>query len=1787
MRKGFTVLLMAFYVFFTPHLTSAQLQTVGLFTKNTGEQDGYVLFSPNESKYTYLIDKCGKLVHKWYTGDIPGLDAYILPNGNLLSTGNISNPYFNSSGSLGGLLQTFTWDGKLTWSYAISDSITQQDHDVYPLPNGNILVCEWERFTAAQAIAAGRNPALLNGVPVWSIKIQEVKPVGGGSIDTVWQWRIWDHLVQDYDSTKANYGVVADHPELLNINYEDSAALSGNSDWTHGNAVTYNPDLDQVMISSRNMSEIYIIDHSTSTSEAASHSGGKHNKGGDFLYRWGNPYAYHRGKKSDQKLFAQHNPSWIPDGYPGAGNITIFNDGVGRPQGNYSSADIIKPPVDSNGNYKLDSGAAYGPDTAYWSYVASPYPTSFYSDVQGGVQKLLNGNVLIDNATSGDFFEVDSNKNLVWRYVCPVNAKGPVIQDYNPGDNTCFRANLYMENFPGFNNITLKPLDPIEFDPNYYNCYMPYVIYPTPLYHIAQLKGYNPFTGIADSLNAGIGFIKGVVESQDLGANATQFTLIDSTGAITITADQVSYSPTIGDSVLIGGIVAQSDGLIEYSSDTIILKPKGTWQKQPDVVTQLGESYQSDLITIKNARLTDTLEWNGTGEGFNAHITNGKDTFVMYVNSRTNLFNTPVLNEEFNVTGIEIQDKPSSPYFGNYQIEPRGIFDIEKVTQLYKIRQVRIQDAVTGVADSAGSSNEFYLKGIVQSPDFSANGLNFSIKDSSGSIIVVAATDIDGYGPTVGDSIILRGLLTQVNGLIEVKADSIYLLKNASPIIKPVLVSKLTETTEAQLVKLDGYYLTDTSQWVPKGDGFGVTITNGTDTFVMYINSTTNLFNAKALQVPFDVTGIEIQNQPKSPYFGNYEIEPRGFYDIERYVELYKIRQVRVQDPVTGVADSADGTNDFYLKGIVQSPDFSTTGLNFSLKDSTGSIIAVAATGIDGYTPAIGDSIELRGTIIQVNGLTEVKTDSISLLKNASPAIKPFIVSSLSENYEAQLVKLNGYYLTDTSQWKPNGDGFGVNITNGTDTFVMYVSSATNLFDIKELPSPFDVTGIEIQDQTKSPYFGNYQIEPRGVFDIERDVQLYKIRQVRVQDALTGIADSSGSKNNFYLKGIVQSPDFSSTGLNFSLIDSTGAIIVVSNTDVNGFLPNIGDSIELRGLVIQVGGLTEVVTDSISILKNASPVLKPITVPNLAESYEAQLVRLNGYYLADTSQWIAIGDGFDVNITNGTDTTIMHISSTTDLFSMPPLEGPFNVIGIEIQDQPAAPYFGGYEIEPRGLFDIERYTQLYRIRQVRVQDTLTGMADSAGSLHPFLLKGIVQSPDFITSGYEFSIKDSTGSIFVEAINVVNSYTPTVGDSVEIRGILTQVNGLTSVVIDSISKLANASPILVPATMAALSETTEAKLVKYNNAWLINPSQWVASGQGFNADITNGSDTIQLYISSATNTFTRPAPKGKFNVTGIGFQNKASAPYFGGYQLLPRDFGDFQFFPYNLYKIREVKGNNPVSGIADSINTYCLLKGIIQSENLSGNNSEFYSLQDSTGAITVTSSSLVDGYSPVVGDSVELRGTVLQFNGLTHFAVDSVSKISSGIQIPPVIVTSLDENTESGLVTINGYALVDSTKWDTTGANGSFEVKATNTTDTISLKIVSGTDLYNNTSKPPHNFNVTGIGSQDDPTSPYFSDYYLIPRNISDFAHNSGIAPQNLLNGQIEVYPNPASESIYITAGFNITEIQVTDMVGKVLYSQIAVAAKTSKVDLSSFEQGIYLVKVYNGSSYGITKIVKE
>ena len=449
-------------VLVTASAGSAQPQTIGLFQNDPGSFTGYTLFEGLAYHDTYLIDNEGRLVHSWTSTYNPGNMCYLLDNGNLLRGANPGSPYWSVPGS-SGMVQEFDWDGNLIWEFTYSDSNHIHHHDLARLPNGNVLLLAFERKTFFEAVDAGRDPFLLSESDLFPEHIVEVEPVGLNGGNIVWEWHVWDHLIQDFDSTKANYGVVADHPELIDINYTNLG--DGQADWLHANAINYHEEFDQIVISVNQFTEFWIIDHSTTTQEAAGHTGGLRGMGGDILYRWGNPQTYDRGSVLDQQLYRQHDVQWIEEGLPGEGNILLFNNGFYRPNQQYSTAEEIQTTADSLGNYPVPpAGQPHGPASPLWVYAATP-PESLYAAFISGVQRLPNGNTLIcEGAPSGTFWEVDTNDQPVWKYVNPVGPGGPLPQGLPPAGNLAFRMRRYPPDYSGFDGRDLTPGDPIEID---------------------------------------------------------------------------------------------------------------------------------------------------------------------------------------------------------------------------------------------------------------------------------------------------------------------------------------------------------------------------------------------------------------------------------------------------------------------------------------------------------------------------------------------------------------------------------------------------------------------------------------------------------------------------------------------------------------------------------------------------------------------------------------------------------------------------------------------------------------------------------------------------------------------------------------------------------------------------------------------------------------------------------------------------------------------------------------------------------------------------------------------------------------------------------------------------------------------------------------------------------------------------------------------------------------------------------------------------------------------------
>ena len=445
--------------------------TVGMmYYDETKASDGYVLCAPKSHNTTYLLNKAGQVLHTWQSPTGPGQKGLITPDGFFYRGLNATsgNPPTIIAAGQDGRYEKQTWDGELLWDFEYVKPNAITHHDFTILPNGNILGMVVEKLTPEEAIAKGwtADELFVDGISVESVL--EFAPDGDPDEDgvirgykVVWEWHLLDHLVSPEEAWL--------HPEL----YKRTGS-AGRLNWNHGNGIDYNEELGQVALSVRNHDEFIVFeytgDQENGTEIAASHAGGDYGKGGDLLYRWGNTEYY--GRDDIHFSGSQHSIQWIPEGYPGAGNFTIFNNKSGD-QGFSSVCEIESPWNYGTQEYTGISSTSdhWGPDNMIWQWNADNSHDIFSSD-SSGAQRLYNGNTIIAFGIYGFLIEVTPDQEIVWKYNIPVSYDTGVLQhdgiyghwDKDGGPRVrIFKVREYRPDYPGFDGKDLTPIaDSIE-----------------------------------------------------------------------------------------------------------------------------------------------------------------------------------------------------------------------------------------------------------------------------------------------------------------------------------------------------------------------------------------------------------------------------------------------------------------------------------------------------------------------------------------------------------------------------------------------------------------------------------------------------------------------------------------------------------------------------------------------------------------------------------------------------------------------------------------------------------------------------------------------------------------------------------------------------------------------------------------------------------------------------------------------------------------------------------------------------------------------------------------------------------------------------------------------------------------------------------------------------------------------------------------------------------------------------------------------------------------------------
>ena len=337
-------------------------------------QDGYVLFTPLDndpggtSGLIYLINLKGEVVHQWSVPFSP-MHGRLLTNGNIVVIGRNDQEVPDRPGvgkyligGTAGWLVELDWDGKL-----VSKHIDlAMHHDFVRLPNGHTLYLAWERVPKKlqQKILGGiKGTEFENGV-MWNDKLVEID--GAGKV--VWTWSANDHFDPQVDII---------------------GPLYKRQEWFHGNSIDVLSN-GNIALTGRHIDSLIIINR----------------KSGRIVRRWGNPAYWDKQTKrieyrsGKEYMGGPHDAREIPAGFPGAGNVTCFDNGT------YLSVSRVV-------EIKLGSGKLV------WNTTPAGIGRKLYSDFVAGAQRLKNGNTFICDGANGRLMQVTPRNAVVWEYINP------------------------------------------------------------------------------------------------------------------------------------------------------------------------------------------------------------------------------------------------------------------------------------------------------------------------------------------------------------------------------------------------------------------------------------------------------------------------------------------------------------------------------------------------------------------------------------------------------------------------------------------------------------------------------------------------------------------------------------------------------------------------------------------------------------------------------------------------------------------------------------------------------------------------------------------------------------------------------------------------------------------------------------------------------------------------------------------------------------------------------------------------------------------------------------------------------------------------------------------------------------------------------------------------------------------------------------------------------------------------------------------------------------------------
>ena len=968
-----------------------------------------------------------------------------------------------------------------------------------------------------------------------------------------------------------------------------------------------------------------------------------------------------------------------------------------------------------------------------------------------------------------------------------------------------------------------------------------------PSYSLSVVKT-NDANGAADSLGVKC-MLHGTIVGIDLLAGTGYvFTMLDSvTGIVVLGTSNLipGYIVADGDSVHLRGTIDQNAGLTFLNIDSISLVAQGRQYRDPRIRIDIGESEEGDLVRLNNLQLVSPLGWPQLqGQFGRVKAYNATDTIEIIIDPETDIEGSSPPFGFFDVIGTGSQKDLSAPYHSDYTLYPQFRSHIIRKgfypgVPTYTVSLLN-KETSQGIADSVGTYCQFVAK--LQSIDFeSGPGYNFMVDERGDFINVRSTVDfLAGQKLKRGNLINFRGEIKQLNGMTYLEADSMVLLNLGTLFRDPFKVSRLQEDFESRNLVLEKVRLVDTLNWPTAGNSASLSLTDQRGNIFELSIDPVSSFHRTALPYGyFDIGGIEFQDDSSIPYTEGYSLRPERSDDLNKLTTT--IAMLRGQEKLV------EANYNLEVKMLIEYSRH--TDHEIKLLVSQGASV---------------DSFDYTTTPKAINDTLTIAVPALSDTVSFIIHVKDDTSSELTENLRIKLLSIN----TNEAQIGAR-DEFTLGIQDNDSRNIAFRNDMTsyhegigqvdvNLFSYERAPGK-DTLKILVKDGPGITS-GDYNTIP-----------------LAIQDTILIYMNAGDSLTKFQVNILDDAIAEKTEQIEFEIIELSGGL-VIGNNNIHALSIRDNEPREL-GFTKALQILPE---DSGKVMVHLN-----FSSPSFT-SGQVKIKTLRGLGVNsldfNTNPRVVL-DTLALSIKAGDTSLVFEFEVLDDLLPEGTEEIRFSIVGFSQQ---------GFLISADSVLFIKivdndlSVLPTYNISTVKVTDS-NGLADSIGV--PCRLQGIVLGIDFLgtaSPSNAFTIVDNSGGIgVVSSTGFTPPYPVKEGDEVLVSGRITQIDGLTFMLADSLALLTTNNPIQVPLISLKLTESTESRLIQLTKISLLNPGVWPSSGRDGIMLSEVGTEHYVLYIDKDTDIDGTQVPRGLFTVTGIGSQQDQSLPFDSNYLIIPR------------------------------------------------------------------------------------------------------------------------------------------------------------------------------------------------------------------------------------------------------------------------------------------------------------